>query len=68
MIKLLFCAALSLCCVVAEAASRESIHVVGSSTIFPIVKVVADRFAHTTRFRGPNIEATGTGGGFKIFW
>lgn len=67
MIKLLFCAALSLCCVVAEAASRESIHVVGSSTIFPIVKVVADRFAHTTRFRGPNIEATGTGGGFKIF-
>lgn len=49
------------------AATRENIHVVGSSTVFPFAKVVADRFAKTTKFRGPNIEATGTGGGFKIF-
>ncbi|MBX2857039.1 MAG: substrate-binding domain-containing protein [Cellvibrionaceae bacterium] len=49
------------------AATRENIHVVGSSTVFPLAKVVADRFAKTTKFRGPNIEATGTGGGFKIF-
>ena len=49
------------------AATRENIHVVGSSTVFPFAKVVADRFAKTTKFRGPNIEAMGTGGGFKIF-
>ena len=51
----------------AYAASRDSISVVGSSTVFPFSKVVAERFGKTTGFKTPTIEQTGTGGGFKEF-
>src|SRR6056300_456577 len=41
--------------------------VVGSSTVFPFSKVVAERFALKTSSKAPKIEPTGTGGGFKEF-
>lgn len=60
-------AALSLASFSALAATRDSISVVGSSTVFPFSKVVAERFGRSTKFKTPTIESTGTGGGFKEF-
>jgi phosphate transport system substrate-binding protein len=50
---------------VAEA--RDQISIVGSSTVFPFVTVVAEEFGNKTGFKSPVIESTGTGGGFKLF-
>ena len=46
---------------------NEAISIVGSSTVFPFAKVVAERFGRTTRYKTPTIEQIGTGGGFKEF-
>ncbi len=51
----------------AQAASRDYISVVGSSTVYPFATVVAERFGKSTGFKTPKIESTGTGGGMKIF-
>mgnify|MGYP001815479009 CR=1 FL=1 len=59
------CAALA--SVQALAAGRGSVSIVGSSTLYPFAAVVAERFGRTTEFRAPIIEATGSGGGFKLF-
>lgn len=48
-------------------ANRDSISIVGSSTVFPFSKVVAERFGKITNFKTPTVESTGTGGGFKEF-
>lgn len=48
-------------------ANRDHIMVVGSSTVFPFSKVVAERYALKTGKTAPKIEPTGTGGGFKEF-
>lgn len=48
-------------------ASRDFISIVGSSTVFPFSKVVAERFGRATDFSTPKVESTGTGGGFKEF-
>ncbi|TVZ42070.1 phosphate transport system substrate-binding protein [Alteromonadaceae bacterium 2753L.S.0a.02] len=48
-------------------AARDSISIVGSSTVFPFSKVVAERFGKATKFKSPTVESTGTGGGFKQF-
>jgi phosphate ABC transporter substrate-binding protein, PhoT family (TC 3.A.1.7.1) len=48
-------------------AARDSISIVGSSTVFPFSKVVAERFGKATKFKAPTVESTGTGGGFKNF-
>lgn len=48
-------------------AARDSISIVGSSTVFPFSKVVAERFGKSTKFKAPTVESTGTGGGFKQF-
>jgi phosphate transport system substrate-binding protein len=48
-------------------ANRDTIMVVGSSTVFPFSKVVSERFARKSNFKSPKIEPTGTGGGFKEF-
>ncbi len=47
--------------------SRDNISIVGSSTVFPFSKVVAERFGRSTKFKTPTVESTGTGGGFKEF-
>ena len=52
----------------AQSGAREQIRVVGSSTVFPFSKAVADSLAkNNTAFKSPIIEATGTGAGMKLF-
>ena len=48
-------------------ASRDSISIVGSSTVYPFSTVVAEQFGKMGNFKTPKIESTGTGGGFKLF-
>lgn len=48
-------------------AARDSISVVGSSTVYPFATVVAERFGKATKFKSPKVEATGSGGGLKLF-
>ncbi len=50
-----------------QAASRDYISIVGSSTVYPFATVVAEKFGKTTKFRTPKVESTGSGGGFKLF-
>lgn len=50
-----------------QAASREVVSIVGSSTVYPFATVVAERFGRATNFKSPKIESTGTGGGMKLF-
>ena len=66
--KILIAAALSAALVTnAYAAGRNTISVVGSSTVYPFATVVAERFGKKTSFSTPKIEATGSGGGMKLF-
>lgn len=52
----------------AQAASRDNISIVGSSTVYPFATVVAERFGrNSNNFKAPKIESTGTGGGLKLF-
>jgi phosphate transport system substrate-binding protein len=51
----------------AYAAGRNTISVVGSSTVYPFATVVAERFGKKTSFSTPKIESTGSGGGMKLF-
>jgi phosphate transport system substrate-binding protein len=52
----------------AQAANRDSISIVGSSTVYPFATVVAERFGRNSNgFKAPKIESTGTGGGLKLF-
>ncbi len=53
--------------VVAQAAVRDTISIVGSSTVYPFATVVAERFGRSTHFKTPKIESTGSGGGLKLF-
>lgn len=48
-------------------ANRDHVMIVGSSTVFPFSKVVAERLALKTGLSAPKVEPTGTGGGFKEF-
>ncbi len=52
---------------VANAAGRDYIYIVGSSTVYPFATVVAEEFGRNSGFKTPKIEATGSGGGFKLF-
>jgi phosphate transport system substrate-binding protein len=48
--------------------SRDSVRVVGSSTVFPFAKAVSEEFARSKpEFKSPLIESTGSGGGIKLF-
>ena len=51
----------------AQAAGRDSVSIVGSSTVYPFATVVAERFGRSTKFKTPKIESTGSGGGLKLF-
>ncbi|WP_269783454.1 PstS family phosphate ABC transporter substrate-binding protein [Marinibactrum halimedae] len=48
-------------------AARDYIEIVGSSTVYPFATVVAERFGRATPFKTPKVEATGSGGGIKLF-
>ena len=47
--------------------ARDQISIVGSSTVYPFATVVAEHFGQTSNFKTPKIEATGSGGGLKLF-
>jgi phosphate transport system substrate-binding protein len=47
--------------------ARESIEVVGSSTVYPFSTVVAERYGRASGKLTPKIESTGSGGGMKLF-
>lgn len=48
--------------------SRDSIRAVGSSTVYPFAKTVAESFARSNpEYKSPLIESTGTGGGIQLF-
>lgn len=48
--------------------SRDSIRAVGSSTVLPFAKIVAQDFSRDNpNFKSPIIESTGTGAGFALF-
>ncbi|MDJ0880716.1 MAG: PstS family phosphate ABC transporter substrate-binding protein [Gammaproteobacteria bacterium] len=50
-----------------QAAGRDTISIVGSSTVYPFATVVAEKFGKKTAFNTPKIESTGSGGGMKLF-
>lgn len=52
---------------VSVASARDSISIVGSSTVFPFATVVAERFGKSSDFKAPKVESTGSGGGLKLF-
>lgn len=69
-LKALALGALSLAAVAAApsaASARDTIQIVGSSTVFPFSTAVAEHFGKTTKFGTPVVESTGSGGGLKLF-
>jgi phosphate transport system substrate-binding protein len=59
---------LSACGMQGGAETRESIRAVGSSTVFPFAKAVAESLTRSNpAIKSPIIESTGTGGGIKLF-
>lgn len=52
----------------ASAQMRRNIRIVGSSTVYPFSKAVAERFKRANAsVPAPIVESTGTGGGIKLF-
>lgn len=47
--------------------ARDQIRIVGSSTVFPFATAVAEQFGKNPKFKTPVVEATGSGGGMKLF-
>lgn len=48
--------------------SRDSIRAVGSSTVYPFAKLIAESYSLShPEFKSPLIESTGTGGGIQLF-
>jgi phosphate transport system substrate-binding protein len=58
--------ALSAASLSAPALARDTINIVGSSTVFPFSTAVAEAFGRGG-FKTPKVESTGTGGGIKLF-
>lgn len=48
-------------------AARDTIRIVGSSTVYPFTTIVAEQFGKKTGASTPIVESTGTGGGIKLF-
>jgi phosphate transport system substrate-binding protein len=48
-------------------AARDQIRIVGSSTVYPFTTAVAENFGKASGMKTPVVEATGTGGGMKLF-
>jgi phosphate transport system substrate-binding protein len=51
----------------AASGARDSISIVGSSTVYPFSAAVAEQYGKSGKFKTPKVEATGTGGGIKLF-
>ena len=66
--KLVLAAAVAALFIPATAEARNQMRAVGSSTVYPFAKIVAERIARANSALGtPIIESTGTGGGMKLF-
>lgn len=67
--KFLFAAASALALAGCGSSSApDSVHVVGSSTVFPFAKAVSETFTQNNPgMTSPLIESTGSGGGIKLF-
>ena len=50
-----------------NAAARDQIRIVGSSTVYPFTTAVAEQLGKTGGMKTPVVESTGTGGGMKLF-
>ena len=50
-----------------EAAARQEIRIVGSSTVYPFAIAVAEQFQRDNAGRRAVVESTGTGGGMELF-
>ncbi|MEP3561476.1 MAG: substrate-binding domain-containing protein [Marinobacter sp.] len=57
----------SLAAVSVPAMARDTVNIVGSTTVYPFATVVAERFGRNTDFPTPKLESTGSGGGLKLF-
>ena len=51
----------------AATGNRDSITIVGSSTVYPFSAAVAEHVGKEGKFKTPKVESTGTGGGLKLF-
>jgi phosphate transport system substrate-binding protein len=60
-------AALGMSALANAQAARDSINIVGSSTVYPFTTTVAEQFGRQGKFKTPKVESTGTGGGLKLF-
>jgi phosphate transport system substrate-binding protein len=49
------------------AQAQDSIRIASSSTVYPFVTAVAERFGQNSGFRAPVIESLGSGGALKLF-
>ncbi len=59
---------ISMVAVPVVAQMRRNIRIVGSSTVYPFTRAVAERFSRTNPGVGaPIVESTGTGAGMKLF-
>jgi phosphate transport system substrate-binding protein len=65
--KTVFLAAVASLAIAGQAAARDQIRIVGSSTVFPFSTAVAEQYGKSTSFKTPVVESTGTGGGMKLF-
>ncbi len=45
---------------------REHLTIVGSSTLYPMITIAAERYGQYESKFSPTVESTGTGGGFKL--
>jgi len=55
-------------CDTGGSSAAQSVHAVGSSTVYPFAKLVAENFARSfPDMRSPLIESTGTGNGIQLF-
>ncbi len=69
-LSFVFCASLAAAAFAptAHAQARDSVSIAGSSTVYPFSATVAENFGKANRkFKTPKVEATGTGGGIKLF-
>ncbi|HEU4499051.1 MAG TPA: substrate-binding domain-containing protein [Sphingomicrobium sp.] len=66
--KILYAAAAATMLSIPAMADARSMRAVGSSTVYPFAKAVAERVARANpKLGAPIVESVGTGGGFKLF-
>lgn len=65
--KLILGAAIAVTVTNVYAAGRDTVSIVGSSTVYPFATVVAETYGKKTGNPTPKIESTGSGGGLKLF-